>query len=235
MGRPIVTSLQKKNAIHSNQTNRRLIMRILICIALTLATLAVYYQVVGFKFVEFDDPAYITKNTMVKLGLTAKSIVWAFTSVYGSNWHPITWLSHMLDIELFGMNPGMHHLTNVAFHLINTILLFLVLERMTGALWRSAIVAGLFALHPLHVESVAWVSERKDVLSTLFWLLTMMCYLWYVKLRGIRKYLLLVFTFILGLLSKPMLVTLPFVLLLLDFWPLNRLGTHSTQRYGLPP
>ena len=156
--------------------------------------------------------------------------MWAFSSIgYASNWHPMTWISHELDIELFGINPGMHHLTNVIFHIFNTILLFIILERMTGALWRSAVVAALFALHPLHVESVAWVSERKDMLSTFFWMLTMAAYLHYTKQQSMQRYLLMIIAYIFGLLSKPMLVTLPFVLLLMDFWPLRRLEDKTTS------
>lgn len=194
-----------------------------ICIFLVFAILIIYWQVINFDFVNYDDPEYITNNNIVQKGITIEGIAWSFTSFgYASNWHPMTWISHMLDVQLFGLNPGMHHLTNVIFHIINTLLLFLVLERMTGALWRSAVVAAFFALHPLHVESVAWVAERKDVLSTFFWILTIMAYVWYVQKCNFWRYLLVVLLYILGLLSKPMLVTLPFVLLLLDYWPLKR-------------
>jgi len=204
-----------------------------ICILLSLAIIIIYWQVVNFDFIVFDDHYYVTNNDIVKEGITFEGIKWAFTSIgYSANWHPLSWISHMLDIQFFGMNPGMHHFTNVIFHVFNTVLLFLVLERMTGALWRSAAVAALFALHPLHVESVAWISERKDVLSTFFWMLTMMGYIWYVEHRNMWRYLLVVFLYILGLLSKPMLVTLPFILLLLDFWPLNRLGFDQTGDIG---
>ena len=142
-------------------------------------------------------------------GLNLENIKWAFTSVYASNWHPITWISHMMDVDIFGMKPGMHHLTNVIFHILNSILLLIVLNQMTGALWRSAAVAALFALHPLHVESVAWIAERKDVLSTFFWMLTMLAYHRYVGSRTISKYLLMILFFSLGLMAKPMLVTSP--------------------------
>jgi Flp pilus assembly protein TadD len=151
---------------------------------------------------------------------------------YSFNWHPLTWVSHMLDVELYGLNPGLHHLTNVIFHILNSILLFLILEKMTGARWRSAAVAALFALHPLHVESVAWIAERKDVLSTFFWMLTMASYLLYVHSRTLSRYLVVVFFYILGLLSKPMLVTLPFILLIMDLWPLNRLELIQTGDNG---
>ena len=140
---------------------------ILLCLLLVVVTAAVYYPVHNYDFVNFDDQQYVYENHHVKGGPTLKSISWAFTNTHASNWHPITWLSHMLDSRLYGLNPGMHHLTNLLFHLANVLLLYLILIRMTGALWSSAVVAGLFAVHPLHVESVAWISERKDVLSTL--------------------------------------------------------------------
>ena len=193
-----------------------------ICLILVIAILAVYWQVGNHEFVDFDDNEYVTKNRHVQAGLTSDSITWAFTSTHAANWHPLTWLSHMLDCQIYGLNPGGHHLTNVLLHILNTILLFLIFRRMTGALWKSAFVAALFALHPLHVESVAWVAERKDVLSTFFWMLTMGSYVWYVERRGMRRYLLVLLFFALGLMAKPMLVTLPFVLLLLDYWPLGR-------------
>jgi len=144
-------------------------------------TLAVYWQVLGYDFVNYDDDGYIIENPSVREGLTKKSILWAFTSFHIGNWHPLTWISHMLDCELFGLKPGMHHLTNLIFHIANTLLLFLVLRRMTGSIWRSGFVAALFALHPLHVESVAWVAGRKDVLSTLFWVLTLWAYVRYCE------------------------------------------------------
>ena len=211
---------------------------ILVCLFLIMATLAVYWQVQNYDFVNFDDDIYIYKNHHIQKGLTLKSISWAFTTIHACNWHPLTWLSHMLDCQLYGMEPGRHHLTNLLFHIANTLLLFLVFRKMTGSLWKSGFVAGLFALHPLHVESVAWVSERKDVLSTFFWLLTMGGYVWYVEHPAVRRYILVVLFFALGLMSKPMLVTLPFVLLLLDFYPLNRFqfqqsdgSTNTQQRF----
>lgn len=193
-----------------------------ISLILIFSTLAVYGQVRNHDFVNLDDPQYITENHRVQEGISLESVVWAFTTTHAANWHPLTWLSHMLDCELYGLNPGGHHLTNLLFHLANTLLLFIVLKRMTGAYWRSAFVAALFALHPLHVESVAWTAERKDVLSTFFWILTLWNYVRYVEQPGFKRYLLVIFTFTLGLMAKPMLVTLPFVLLLLDYWPLNR-------------
>ncbi|MCK4752406.1 MAG: tetratricopeptide repeat protein [Planctomycetes bacterium] len=193
-----------------------------IYLALALVTLAVFWQVHSFDFISRDDIDYVTANKNVTAGFTRDGITWAFTAGYASNWHPLTWLSHMADCQLFGLNAGMHHLTNAILHIINTLLLFAVFKRMTGALWASAFVAAAFAVHPLHVESVAWVSERKDVLSTMFWFLTMMAYVSYVKRPGAGRYLLVLLAFALGLMAKPMLVTLPFVLLLLDYWPLGR-------------
>jgi Tfp pilus assembly protein PilF len=170
-----------------------------------------------------DDEKYVYRNPHVLRGLTREGFSWAFTTFHAANWHPLTWLSHMLDAELFGPSPGWHHRMNVLYHLLNTNLLFLVLWRMTGGLWQSAVVAALFGVHPLHVESVAWASERKDVLSTLFFLLALGAYLRYVRKPGVARYLPVAALFFLGLLSKPMLVTFPFVLLLLDWWPLRRM------------
>jgi len=195
-----------------------------ISLLLIAVTLAVFWQVGGHEFVNFDDDIYVTENRYVQAGLTGDGVIWAFTATLEANWHPLTWLSHMLDYQLYGLNPKGHHLTNLLFHLVNVLLLFLVLARMTGALWRSALVAALFSLHPLHVESVAWVAERKDVLSTFFWILTMWAYVRQVERPALNRYLLTLFFFALGLMAKPMLVTLPFVLLLLDYWPLERFG-----------
>jgi len=164
----------------------------------------------------------VTENLTVTGGFTLEGFFWAFTTKQAGNWHPLTWLSHMLDCQLFGPSAGAHHLVNLFFHLANTVLLFLALQWMTEARWRSAFVAALFALHPLHVESVAWIAERKDVLSTFFWFLTLMAYVHYTERPGSRRYLLVVLAFALGLMAKPMLVTLPLTLLLLDFWPLGR-------------
>jgi tetratricopeptide (TPR) repeat protein len=205
-----------------------------LCISLVLiiVILAVFWQVRNHEFITFDDDQYVTNNPHVKSGLTLSGTIWALVAMHSNNWHPLTWLSHMLDCELYGLNPGGHHLTNLLIHIANTLLLFLVLKRMTGALWRSSFVAALFALHPLHVESVAWVAERKDVLSTFFWMLTMETYLRYVNCPRFHRYLLVLLCFAMGLLSKPMLVTLPFVLLLLDYWPLGRfrLGQLRSNR-----
>jgi len=196
----------------------------LIVCALSLMVLCVYWQVGGHSFIGLDDDQYVYENPSVLKGLAPESISWAFTTFHSANWHPLTWLSHMADVEWFGLDAGWHHRVNVLLHLANTVLLFLVLWRMTGGLWESAFVAALFGVHPLHVESVAWVAERKDVLSTLFWILTMGAYLRYVERPGVGRYLLVAVSFALGLMCKPMLVTLPFVLLLLDWWPLRRFG-----------
>jgi tetratricopeptide (TPR) repeat protein len=194
----------------------------LVCVALVVVILAVYIQVGNHEFVNYDDESYVTKNPHVASGITGKNVMWAFTSVHSANWHPITWLSHMADAQLYGMNPRGHHLTNVAIHIVSTLLLLLLLLRLTGALWPSAFVAALFALHPLHVESVAWVAERKDVLSAFFWFLTLITYAEFTEKRKPALYFLALLFFMLGLMSKPMLVTLPVVMLLMDFWPLDR-------------
>ncbi|MGO9018355.1 MAG: tetratricopeptide repeat protein [Syntrophobacteraceae bacterium] len=193
-----------------------------IYIFLTVATLIAFWQVTLCDFVNLDDPLYVTKNTHIMNGLTGKAIVWALTTTYANFWHPLTMASHMLDVQLFGLNPHGHHLTSLLFHIANTLLLFFILNRTTKAPWKSAFVAALFALHPLHVESVAWVAERKDVLSTFFWMLTMVAYIRYVDHPRLKSYLAVFALFILGMMAKPMLVTLPFVMLLMDYWPLKR-------------
>ena len=189
---------------------------------LLLATLAVYSQVRHFDFVNFDDPEYIAENNHVRAGLTWNGLVWAFTSFDAANWFPLTWVSHMAAYQFFGLRSGWHHATNVLFHALASLLLFAALKRMTGAVWRSALVAFLFALHPLHVESVAWIAERKDVLCAFFWFLTLWCYAGYAQKPGWGRYVLVLLGFCGGLMAKPMIVTLPFVLLLLDVWPLRR-------------
>ena len=203
---------------------------IFVCLLLFVFTSTVYWQVKNHDFINLDDKEYITGNQYVQDGLTVRGVVWAFTSVHCCNWHPLTWISHMLDCEIYGINPGMHHLTNLIFHIANTILLYFVFRRMTGCLWKSAFIAALFSLHPLHVESVAWVSERKDVLSTFFWMLATLSYIEYVRHKGVYRYLSVTVFFILGLMSKPMLVTLPFVFLLLDYYPLNRFCLPSDKK-----
>ena len=208
---------------------------IIISLLLAVATFAAFWQVTQCAFINFDDNDYVTQNSHVQDGLTMEGIGWAFTTGYAANWHPLTWISHMVDVELFGLQPGWHHLVNLLFHLAGTVLLFLVLHRMTKALWQSAFVAALFALHPLHVESVAWVAERKDVLSTFFWMLTMWAYVSYVTRSGSMRYFTLLLCFALGLMAKPMLVTLPFVLLLLDYWPLRRLEWKKRSQEAVKP
>ena len=200
-----------------------------VCGLLLLAVVAVFGQTAGYEFVNFDDDEYVTENRHVQQGLTGEGIVWAITTYHTTNWHPLTWLSHMLDCQLYDLKPGGHHLTNVLLHAAAAVLLFLALRRMTGALWPSAWVAAVFAIHPLRVESVAWVAERKDVLSGLFFMLTLWFYARYVERPASwGRYLLVVASFALGLTAKPMLVTLPFVLLLLDYWPLGRLWSCAT-------
>jgi tetratricopeptide (TPR) repeat protein len=210
-----------------SHTNRPMSRPRVIGLALALVTLLVYLPVTRDGFLNYDDQDYVTENQVVQNGLTWAGIKWAFTTRHASNWHPVTWLSHMTDCELFGLNPGGHHLVNVLFHSANTVLLFILLLRLTGALWAAAFIAALFAWHPLHVESVAWVSERKDVLSTFFALLTLLSYTKFVKGNCRRSFWFALLFFALGLMSKPMLVTLPFVMLLLDFWPLQRFSLSA--------
>ena len=210
-------------------------LSIILCWVLAIGTLALYSPALWHGFLNYDDPDYILDNPHVKGGVTWSGIIWAFTSNYAANWHPLTWISHMLDCQLFGLHPAGHHLMNVLFHTANTLLLFILLNKLTGAIWRSAFVAALFAWHPLHVESVAWASERKDVLSAFFWMLTLIVYVNYAraqpgKSKAVVNYLLALLLFACGLMSKPMLVTLPFVLLLLDFWPLQRLTLSTLPR-----
>ncbi len=188
---------------------------------LAAVTAGAFWRATGCGFV-FDDKQYILANPHVQNGLNWADIKWAFTSMYASNWHPLTWISHMLDNQFWALDPAGPHLTNVVLHIANVLLLFYILRRMTGFLWRSAFVAALFAVHPLHVESVAWISERKDVLSTLFWMLTMLAYVRYAECPGIRRYAPVFVLLALGLMAKPMLVSLPIVLLLMDWWPLRR-------------
>jgi tetratricopeptide (TPR) repeat protein len=204
--------------------------RVAIALALAVATLAVYAPVVRHGFVDYDDAEYVFRNPRVRAGLSSEGIAWAFTSVEAANWHPLTWLSHMLDCELFGLRPAGHHATNLVLHTLNVVLLFLTLARLTGGLWPSAAVAALFALHPLNVESVAWVAERKNLLSTLFWILAVAAHGWYARRPGPARYMAIVTATALALMSKPMAVTLPFALLLLDFWPLGRMRRGTIGR-----
>jgi len=197
---------------------------LIICILLFTAVLGVYGQAANHDFISLDDELHIINNPHVRAGITIQGIKWALTTFYAGNWQPLTWISHMLDCQLYALNPMGHHWTSLQLHLANTLLLFILLQQMTGAFWRSTFVAALFALHPLHVESVAWVAERKDVLSTFFCMLTIMVYYRYVVQKHLFYYLLALLLFAMGLMAKPMLVTLPFVLLLIDFWPLERMG-----------
>ena len=213
---------------------RRYPKEIFICFLLVAATLAVYFPVGSYDFITYDDPAYITKNKMVRAGWTREGFTWAFTTTHHRHWHPITWLSHMTDCHLFGLNAGRHHLTSLFFHLANTILLFLVFRRMTGALMQSAFVAALFALHPLHVETAAWIADRKDILCTLFLLLAMWAYARYAERPGLLRYGVVLVFFGLGLMSKSMVLTLPLIFLLLDLWPLDRFQREQPVSGGKP-
>ena len=213
-----------------NSANYRRHSSVLISLLLVLITASVYWQVINFDFINYDDNEYVFDNPHIQDGFTYDSIIWAFTTGHSSNWHPLTWLSHMLDYQMFGLWAGGHHLTSFFFHIMNSLLLFFVFQKMTGSKWQSAFAAALFALHPLHVQSVAWVSERKDVLSAFFWMLTLWAYVRYVRQSGWPRYLLIVVFYILGLMSKPMVLTLPFVLLLLDYWPLNRFRLDESQK-----
>jgi protein O-mannosyl-transferase len=208
---------------------RRHISEILVGFVLLVITTAVYWQVKGFDFIYYDDGGYVFENFHVLNGWTADGFKWAFTTQHSRHWHPLTWLSHMTDCRLFGLNPGLHHLVSLFFHLANTVLLFIVFNRMTGALLKSALVAALFALHPLHVETVVWVSDRKDLLCAFFWLLTMGAYVLYAKRPGIGRYVVVFLFFVLAILSKSMAITLPFVLLLMDYWPLGRFKRSRTD------
>ena len=196
---------------------------------LALATLGIYCQVVSHQFINFDDDLYVRDNAMVNAGVTLKGITWAFTTFHSANWHPVTWLSHMIDCQLFGLSAGKHLLVSVFIHVANTLLLFVFLNKVTGSKWRSATVAALFALHPLHVESVAWISERKDTLSTFFGFLCLLAYARYVENFSARSYSLVVLWLALGLMAKPMIVSWPFLLLLLDYWPLRRVSWQAAE------
>ena len=222
---------------NNNQTTKA----IFVAVGLALLVIAIFFPVTHFGFVNYDDPEYVLHNSVVQSGINLKSLLWAFARVDSgfTYWHPLSWCSHMLDCELFGLNAGAHHAVNVIFHAANAVILFFLLRRMTGALWRSAIVSAIFAVHPLQVDTVAWITERKNVLSTLLWLLTLMSYVRYTEVarqlpatgerRKLMHYGLTLVLFALGLMAKPMLVTIPCVLLILDFWPLNRFE-HFTRR-----
>ena len=203
--------------VNTHQKNSILVVLILI-----LLILAVYWPVQNYGFIDFDDNVYVTRNSHVQSGITLDGFYWAFSTKFFGLWNPLVWISFMIDYHFFGFNAGGYHWTNVILHIFNTILLFFIFRNITGAVWRSAFVAALFAIHPINVESVAWIAERKNVLSTFFWMLTMLFYVRYVKQPNWKRYLPVFICFALGLMSKPMLVTLPFVLLLIDYWPLNR-------------
>ena len=202
---------------------------LLILLGLAVTTFAIYAQVVGHQFITLDDPTYIHENSMVNRGVTRAGLAWAFTTFYATNWHPLTWISHMIDCQFFGTNAGRHLLVNALIHVANTLLVFWLLLRTTHARWPSALIAALFALHPLHVESVAWASERKDTLSAFFGLLSLIAYARYAEAPSISRYAWVGITLALGLLAKPMLVTWPLVMLLLDYWPLRRLQRLDTR------
>jgi protein O-mannosyl-transferase len=204
----------------------------ILCLLLVLLTLAAYNPIARNEFTNYDDNAYITDNPHVRAGLTWETVKWAFTSYDAANWHPLTWLSHALDCQLFGLNPVGHHYVNVLFHAANAVLLFLLLESTTGLIWPSIVVAALFALHPVNVESVAWAAERKNMLSMLFFLLTLFAYGWYVRRSTAKRYAVVAALFALGLMAKPEIITLPFVLLLWDYWPLRRM---AAGRFGAHP
>ncbi|MCE5210493.1 MAG: tetratricopeptide repeat protein [Deltaproteobacteria bacterium] len=201
--------------------------KLIVYIVLIIAALVVYWQVSQFDFLNYDDPVYVTENSHIQSGITLKGIDWAFSTTHAEFWHPLTWLSLMFDYELYGLNAGGYHVTNIILHILSVLLLFRLFHRMTGALWKSAFVAAFFALHPLRVESIAWISERKDVLSAFFWMLTLCLYVYYVEKPAIKRYLLVLFSFICGLMSKPMLVTLPVIMILLDYWPLKRFESQK--------
>ena len=197
--------------------------KLIVYLALTVLTFTVFWQVNLYDFTNFDDPLYVTENSHIQSGISLTGIRWAFSTTYADSlWHPLIWLSLMLDNQLVGLNAGGYHITNLILHIFCTLLLFWLFNRMTGAIWRSAFIAVLFAVHPLHVESVAWIAERKDVVSAFFWMLTLCMYVYYTEKPVIKRYLPVVFCFILALMSKPIVVTLPVILILLDYWPLKR-------------
>ncbi len=195
---------------------------LLICCALIILSVAVFWQVRNFEFINFDDQVYVYQNPHITSGFTKDTIVWAFTSTKEGAWQPLTWLSYLVDYHFSELDPEAYHLTNMGLHIANTVLLFILFVSMTGSKWKSAFVAAIFAVHPLHVEPVAWIASRKDVLSTMFWVLALIAYVQYTKRNSALKYILVVSAFSLGIMSKPMVMTLPLVLLLLDYWPLNR-------------
>ena len=213
------------NKLNINSRKQKLI----VYIALTVVTLAVFWQVNHYDFINIDDNIYVTGNSHIQSGITLDGFRWAFSSTYAEFWHPLTWLSLMFDYQLYGLNAGGYHLTNLILHILSALLLFWLFNRMTGTIWRSAFVATIFALHPLHVESVAWISERKDVLSVFFWMLTLCLYVYYTEKPVIKRYLPVVFFFACGLMSKPLVVTRPVIMILLDYWPLERFELRKSD------
>ncbi len=196
----------------------------LLVAAIVIATVALYYPVSSHPFLNYDDDIYVLNNPQVQAGLSWETVKWSFTSLYASNWHPLTWLSHALDCQMFNLDAGRHHETNLLLHVINVMLLFWVLWKPTGYAGRSAMVAALFALHPINVESVAWIAERKNLLSMMFFLLALGAYGWYARKPRVAPYLVVAGLYALGLMAKPQVITLPFVLLLWDYWPLQRMS-----------
>ena len=196
--------------------------KLIVYLVLTCVTFAVFLQLNQSDFINLDDNIYVIQNSHIQSGITLEGILWAFSTNYAEFWHPLTWLSLMLDYQLYGLNPGGYHLTNLILHILSTLLLFWLFNRMTGEIWKSAFVATLFALHPLHVESVAWIAERKDVLSAFFWMLTLCLYVYYTEKTVLKRYLLVLFSFVCALMSKSIVITLPVIMILLDYWPLKR-------------
>src|SRR5438874_5889370 len=209
----------KAEGLFSSPEKRTLVL----CLVLAAITLLLYNPVTHHDFVNYDDDRYVTDNPHVHSGLSWETITWAFGSTQEANWHPLTWLSHALDYQVFHLNPAGHHYTSVIFHVLNVVLLFVILEKATGCTWRSLMVAAVFAVHPINVESVAWVAERKNLLCTFFFLLGLGAYGWYARKASIPRYLAVAALFVLGLMAKPMVITFPFVLLLTDYWPLQRM------------
>ena len=212
------------NKINISPQKKNLIVNIV----LAVVTLAVYWQVNQYDFI-IEDNVYVIENSHIQSGITLEGVRWAFSTTYAEFWHPLTWLSLMFDYQLYGLNAGGYHVTNLVLHILSTLLLFWLFNRMTGAIWKSAFVAALFALHPLHVESVAWISERKDVLSAFFWMLTLCLYVYYTEKPVVRRYLFVLFSFVLALMSKSMVVTLPVIMILLDYWPLRRFESNKSN------
>ena len=220
MGLPLHTMLKKMNLSSDRQ-------RLIVYVVLIALSLFVFSQVGQFDFITFDDPVYVVDNPSIQSGFTMDGVIWAFGTIHAEFWHPLTWLSLMLDYQLFGLNAGGYHITNLMLHILSTLMLFWLLHRMTGAVWRSAFVAALFAIHPLHVETVVWIAKRKDVLSAFFWMLTLCLYVYYTEKPVIKRYLFVFLSFACALMSKPMAVTLPVIMIVLDYWPLKRFASKK--------